>query len=261
MRYSAHAKRNLVSILSAGALFPVLPAGGLFPSTPAGGASSPCLEPPALEAPIVFEDKCPEDPGGPLNVNAYGRDVLIRLPTNRSCSRRLSVVHGRNVHITGGELLYGDDLPQAVSIGMSDGITFIEGLHIDVNKRFADAIRFYRHTGTAIVQNTLIEGVSGIATGTHGDVVHAQGGGPLTELVLQNVSGYTGYQGLFTPYRTGTGHGAHKLRLDGVNLAYDPKVIVTKPLMLLYIGDFRNTLDQPPDQGTDLADVFVDGSV
>jgi hypothetical protein len=222
---------------------------------------APCIDPPALLNPIVYSGKCPEDAGGPLNVNARGRDVLVNLPTTKVCGKRLSIVGANNIRIYGGKFVFTGTDPQVVSIGSSSGVTFIDGLHIDVNRKYADAIRFYRHTGSAVIQNTRIEGVSGVEAGTHGDVVHAQGDGPLTKLTLENVTGLTGYQGLFVPYRPESGHGTRQLQLNRVNLGYDPEVIVTKPLMLLYFGSFYDSVDPPPDLGTNLSDVFVDGTV
>ncbi|HSO42695.1 MAG TPA: hypothetical protein VLR47_07635, partial [Rhodospirillales bacterium] len=90
------------------------------------------------------------------------------------------------------------------------------------------------------------------------------GDGPLQELILQNVTGYTGYQGLFTPYRPDSGHGTHALRLERVNVAYDPTLNrnsgAGKPRMLLFFGSAGDLRDQPPDRGTSLSGVYVDAS-
>ncbi|MBL8660569.1 MAG: hypothetical protein JNM75_12530 [Rhodospirillales bacterium] len=231
-------------------------------SVPATAAPISCLRAPALVNPLQYIDKCPEDPDGPYDVNARGRDVLIRLPGNRACNSRLSVVNANNVRIMRGRFVMTDDKESVVSIGPGSGTTFIEGLDIDVNGKSADAIRFYRNTGVAIIQNTRMEGVSGTTAGTHGDITQPQGGGPLTQLILQNVSAYTGYQGLFTPYRPDQGHGTHKLTLQRVNLGYDPNIPPSeKPLILLFIGRSDDPVNLPPDQGTTLSDVYVDVSV
>jgi hypothetical protein len=231
---------------------------------PAADAALNCVLPPTLANPISYTDKCPGDRGGPNVVNAGGRDVYIQLPKNRTCSKRISVVNARNIRITGGHILFNDGEKGVINIGMTSGTTFIDGMLIDVNRRSADAIRVYRHKGRLIVQNTFIKGVSGTPTGTHGDVTHAQGGGPLQELTLQNVTGLTGYQGLFTPYRPSSGHGTHKLKLDRVNVGYDrgiPKSTgAKKPLMLLFFGSADNRNDRVPDRGTTLSNVYVDGS-
>lgn len=219
--------------------------------------AAPCLAPPPLVNPIQFVDKCPEDAGGPSAVVAKGRDVYVQLPAARACSKRVSVVKARNVRITGGKFVFNDTQKSVISLGYSSGTAFIDGVHIDVNGRHADAIRTYRHTGKVVVQNVRIEGVSGIKSGTHGDIVHAQGGGPLSELILQNVTGYTAYQGLFVPYIVRSGHGTHKLSLDRVNVGYDPKFAISKPLMLLFIGDNNHPTNKAPDRGTTLDAVYV----
>ena len=151
-----------------------------------------------------------------------------------------------------------------ISISETSGTSFIEGVSIDVAGKAADAIRVYRHTGRLVVQNTFAKRISGQPQGTHGDLVHAQGRGPLQELVLQNVTGYTGYQGVFTPYRPDSGHGTHALRLERVNIAYDQTLNrnagAGKPLMLLFLGSADDPRDRPPDKGTSLSSVYVDAS-
>lgn len=224
-----------------------------------------CLAPPALTQPLGFAGSCPGDPGFPSVVQADGRDVFIRPPRDRVCHRGLSVTGAGNVWIQGGAFLYTDDGPAVISISRSSGTSFLEGLSIDVAGKAADAIRVYRHTGRLVVQNTFAKRISGRPAGTHGDLIHAQGDGPLQELVLQNVTGYTGYQGLFTPYRPDSGHGTRALRLERVNVAYDPALNrnagAGKPLMLLFLGSADDLRDAPPDKGTTLASVYVDASL
>lgn len=223
-----------------------------------------CLAPPALIQPLSFEGACPGDPGFPSVLEVGGRDVFIRLPSNRVCHQALSVTEAGNVWILGGAFLFTDDEKGVISISETSGTSFIEGVSIDVAGKAADAIRVYRHTGRLIVQNTFAKRIGGEPRGTHGDLVHAQGLGPLQELVLQNVTGYTGYQGLFTPYRPDSGHGTRALRLERVNIAYDATLNrnagAGKPLMLLFLGDARDPRDQPPDRGTSLSSVYVDAS-
>lgn len=241
--------------------------------TPGGrhGAANPaaplvCERPPTLSEPLTFVDACPGDAGFPEEISAKGRDVLIRLPSDRVCYQPLHVMKGGNVWIRGGAFLMTDAKASAViSVSRSSGTTFIEGLSIDVAGKPADAIRVFRHTGRLVVQNTFARRISGRIGGVHGDLVHAQGDGPLEELVLQTVSGYTGYQGLFAPYRARSGHGTRKLVLDRVNIAYDPTLDQSagagKPLMLLFIGDAENPDDLPPERGASLKDVYVDASL
>lgn len=223
-----------------------------------------CIRPPAISNPVTYTNKCPEDRGGPRTVSARNRDVYIELPKNRTCSKSITVSYARNVRITGGHIVYNDNKPAVINVGWTSGTTFVDGLMIDVNKRYADAIRVYRHKGRLIVQNTHIKGVGGTVNGIHGDITHAQGGGPLNFLALQNVTGLTGYQGLFTPYQPAWQSGTRKLRLHRVNVAYDPGLSKSsgarKPLKLLFFGSADSGSDRVPDRGTNLNNVFVDGS-
>ncbi len=223
-----------------------------------------CVPPPTLSNPIIYDGKCPGDSGFPTDVQANYRDVYVKLPTSRTCSKSLTITYAKNIRIMGGHFVYNDLKQAVISIGMTSGVTMIDGVLIDVNGKSADAIRAYKHSGRMIVQNTYAKGISGTASGTHGDLVHPQGGGPLQELTLQNVTGLTGYQGLFTPYRPGTGHGTRKLKIDRVNVGYDPNLSKSsgagKPLMLLFMGSADNSTDRVPDLGTTLSSVYVDGS-
>jgi len=223
-----------------------------------------CVSPPPLSNPITYEGRCPGDSGFPAAVRANGRDVYIKLPTNRTCSKSLTVTLARNIRITGGHFIYNDSKQAVISIGSTSGTTMIDGVLIDVNKRPADAIRAYRHKGRMIVQNVYARGIGGNLSGPHGDLVHAQGGGPLQELTLQNVTGLTGYQGLFTPYRPTEGHGTRRLKVERVNVGYDPAFSKSsgarKPLMLLYMGSADSSTNRVPDLGTTLSAVYVDGS-
>jgi hypothetical protein len=132
-------------------------------------------------------------------------------------------------------------------------------LNIDVNGKYADAIRTYNYKGSLVLQNSNVRGISGTLNGYHGDIIHAQNGGPLTSLTMQNVTAITGYQGLFTPYRPSSGHGTRKLKLDRVQIAYDPKYS-KRSLKLLYLGSADNTTDPVPDLGSTFSSVYLDAS-
>lgn len=217
-----------------------------------------CVAPPVLSAPLTYDGKCPGELGFPKEVKAAGKDVYIKLPKNRICTMGLTVSNGRNIRITGGQFSYNDTWSAVITVRYSSGTTFIDGLNIDVKGKYADAIRTYNHTGKLIVQNTYMKGISGTLNGTHGDLVHPQGNGPLSELTLQNVTGLTGYQGLFTPYRVSDRHGTRKLKLDRVNVAYDP-AYSKRTLKLLYIGG-ADSRDLAPPDGSTFANVYSDGS-
>jgi hypothetical protein len=235
----------------------------------AGGeaqAAIACIAPPTLTAPVSYVDKCPGDNGFPREVKSGGKDVYIKLPTSRTCTVPLTVTGARNVRITGGHLVQGDSSPATITIrNLSSastepkGTIFIDGLHIDVNGRYADAIRTYNYKGALVLQNSNVRGISGTLNGYHGDIIHAQNGGPLTSLTMQNVTAITGYQGLFTPYRPSSGHGTHKLKMDRVQIAYDPKYS-KRSLKLLYLGSADNTTDPVPDQGSTFSSVYLDAS-
>lgn len=236
----------------------------VFATSSLADAAIKCVAPPALSNPVVYDGKCPGDSGFPTTVQQKGRDVYIKLPKNKTCSKRLSIEFARNVRITGGQFVYNDSDDAVITVKFSSGTTFIDGVYIDVNRRSADAIQVNNHKGRVVVQNSFIRGISGTMSGIHGDLLHAQGGGPLQELTLQNVTGLTGYQGLFTPYRPRSGDGTRKLRIDRVNVGYDPALSKSsgakKPLILLYMGSADNSTDRVPDLGTTLSNVYVDGS-
>jgi hypothetical protein len=232
--------------------------------TNAANAAISCVAPPVLSAPLSYNGLCPGDSGFPTTIKAGGRDVYVKMPTNRSCSRGLTVEKPRNLRITGGSMIFNDSTVAVITVRDTSGDTMIDGMYIDVKGKAADAIRTFNNKGRMTLQNTYIKGISGVLNGTHGDLLHAQNGGPLAELTLQNVTGLTGYQGLFSPYRPDSGHGTRKLRLDRVNVGYDPGLSKSsgagKPLMLLYIGSADNGTDRVPDLGTTLSGVYVDGS-
>lgn len=236
----------------------------LMSLTATATAAIDCILPPALSAPMVFDGLCPGDAGFPSDLNAKGKDVYVKLPTNRVCGRFLSIGYARNVRIFGGEFKYTDSAEAVITVRFTSGITFIDGVNIDVNRKSVDAIRVHHHIGRMIIQNSFFKGMTGVPSGLHGDVLQAQADGPLQELTLQNVTAMTGYQGLFTPYRPNSGDGTHALKLDRINFSYDPSFSKTsgakKPLMLLYLGSADNNYDRVPDRGTTLSNVFVDTS-
>lgn len=217
-----------------------------------------CVAPPVLVAPLSYVNLCPGDSGFPKDVRAGGKDVYIQLPTTRRCSASLMVTGAKNVRITGGHFVQGDASPATITIRNLTsaatepaGTIFIDGVNIDVNGKAADAIRTYNYKGNLVLQNANVRG-------SNGDVIHAQNGGPLASLTMQNVTAITGLQGLFTPYRLSTGHGTRKLTLDRVQFAYDPKYS-KNPLRLLYMGSADNFTDRVPDLGSTFSSVYLDG--
>lgn len=239
---------------------------GLLFAAPSGSSSAApaCETPPLLVDPIVYRDLCPGDAGFPTIVSAGGRDVYVKLPKDRQCTKRLLIKYAHNVRIFGGAFNYNSTSPNVIAVQYSSGTTFIEGLDINVNGLNANAISSYAHTGRMLVQNTLVRGVSGSAGGTVRDAVDAQTGGPLADLTLQNVTMLTSGRGLYAYYNPSNGHGARKLKLDRVNAAYDTRFPkwpagTTPPKGLYYIGSPTSTTRQAPPDGTILADVYADG--
>lgn len=224
-----------------------------------------CLAPPQLVNPIVIEgDTCPGV------VDGRGRDVLIKMP-NKTCTNQLNVRNTNNVHVIGGEIKLEADVGRAISFAYVKGHAHVEGIHIDVQNRPADGIRIFNSPqATLTVQNALIEGLGGRVEGPHGDVIHTQGGGPLAEFRVENLSGLTSYQGIFTPYRLPRhgSTGAEKVVMKDVNIGYDPRMPSTqKPLMLLTLGrgdpspNQYGMLDYSAPEGTSLSNVYIDTSL
>lgn len=226
--------------------------------------ASTCIAPPALSNPVVVEGVCPE------TIDARGRDLLVRMPA-RTCRNPVSIRNARHVRWIGGDIEFPSSTAVgAISLSSITGTAHIEGLHVDVNNRAADAIRIYRSPGAVLtVQNTLIEGPGGVPSGPHGDLIHTQGGGPLAELRVENFTGYTSYQGIFTPYRLPEdgSTGAERIVMKNVDVAYDPRMPSSqKPLMLLVFGSGNPKPNRYGDRdftapkGTSLTNVFVDAS-
>lgn len=230
-----------------------------------GGDVNPgsCIAPPALSSPTVVSGSCPGV------VDGKGKDLLIRMP-NKTCTKQLNIRNARNVHVIGGKIVLDSDEARAVSLSYITGNVHIEGLHIDNNNRPSDGISMYRSPDAVLtVQNTLIEGPGGVAKGTHGDVIHTQGDGPLKEFNVENFTGYTSYQGIFTPFRSPKdgNDGAKRITMKNVNVAYDPRMPSwQKPLMLLFFGSATSTPNQyglrdlTAPNGTTLSNVYVDAS-
>jgi hypothetical protein len=222
-----------------------------------------CLAPPTLSAPMVVQDTCPG------NIDAKGGDLMVKMP-NKVCTTPLNITNARNVHVVGGRIELGSSVARAVSLSSIRGSVHLEGMHIDVMGRAADGISIYNSPdATFTVQNSLIEGPGGIKEGTHGDVIHTQGGGPLKEFRVENVTGLTSYQGIFTPFRLPQhdSTGAKRIVMKNVYLAYDPRMPSTQsPLMLLFLGsgtpasNMYGMLDYTAPEGTVLSNVYVDAS-
>lgn len=226
-------------------------------------SSGSCLAPPMLSTPMVVRDTCPG------SIDAKGGDLLVKMP-NKTCTEALNIHNARNVHVLGGRIELGADAARAVSLSSIKGQIHLEGMHVDAMNRPADGISIYNSpSATLTVQNSLIKGLGGIPAGTHGDVIHTQGGGPLKELRVENVSGFTSYQGIFTPFRLPQhdSTGAKRIVMKNVYLAYDPRMPASqKPLMLLFLGSGSPTanmygmLDYTAPEGTVLSNVYVDPS-
>jgi hypothetical protein len=103
--------------------------------TNTSNAAISCVPPPVLSNPLNYNGLCPGDSGFPTVVKAAGKDVYIKFPTNRSCSRGLTVEKPRNLRITGGSLIFGDTTAAVVTVRDTSGDTMIDGMYIDVKER------------------------------------------------------------------------------------------------------------------------------
>lgn len=220
---------------------------------------------PTLSAPVTFTDKCPEDGNGPRNVLAAGADVMITLPTSRTCTGNISVNGANDLIIIGGEIVCdgGTACPNQsgmININGLTGTAHIEGVHLKGNGKVVDLIReFDSPNARLVIQNVRGEGWAGMEPGWHGDCVHAQGGGVIGSIAFQNVTcdanfNSVGRNALQLPQQSGFGGtGAHALFLNRVNIRWSG---TNFGVMYNFGGNPSYPDDQLPDLGITLTDVY-----
>lgn len=226
---------------------------------------------------VTFTNVCPGDSGWPTNSQMQGKDVRIILPKDRKCKAKSTAIGGydnnpaRDIWISGGNLDYtaGENGSSGLTFAWWSGTVFIEGIQIDMNNSCNDVVRSYRSKGgnaRMVIQNSYLRGAGYCTGGTHGDIVHIQGGEPskndtvVKELVLQNVRGDAITQGIFVPYRTDTVHGVRKLTLDRVDLHLDAdyKWSEGRISTMIYAYPYGdNKIDLPPPDGQSFKDVYL----
>lgn len=243
------------------------------------GRCSGLEQPPVMDPnnTVTFTNVCPGDAGWPTNAQMQGKDVRIILPTDRTCKVKSNAIGGydnnpaKNIWLTGGKLDYTDGASGSAGLTFAwwSGTVFIEGVEIDVNNSCNDAIRSYRAKGDSariVVQNSYLRAPGYCTGGTHGDMLHVQGGEPskgdtnVKELVMQNTRGDLVNQGIFVPFRTETVHGVRRMNLDRVELKLDSryKWENNRISTMIYAYPYgSNTVDQPPPDGQSYKDVYL----
>ena len=192
-------------------------------------------------------------------IDGGGKDVLVKILGK--LTKAISIVNINNAVVLAPWIELGTTAAAAITFSNIKGTAHVEGGFIDCKLFYADGIREYRSPGgTLVVQNTRIINTGGIADGIHGDIIHTQGDGPLKEFVVENVTGLTAYQGIFTPYRGdgGDGSGAKRVEMNRVSLGWSSgRPSSVKDMSLLYPGGINNT-DKASPNGVYFTDVYID---
>jgi len=147
------------------------------------------------------------------------QDVIFIGASTPRTTDRLYTVGGHNIEVIGGDYAPVTTDPDAtMHFQDATGEIYVEGVHIDnSNSGEKDAIGAGSTNGSApnlVIQNSLIEGVTGNFTKVHGDGV--QNYGALGNVEMYNVTIHTDYQGIFMDPGPGTPVGS--LTLDNVNV-------------------------------------------
>ena len=222
-----------------------------------------------------------------------GVDGIVHMSGNDALRYPVHVTGGRNVRIVGlhfelvtqpgcdiGELpnLPVEEhpnanihprFPGALAIRVQQsGVTFLEGLHIDVQGHEADCIvsrnpdpmtdAQARNQRDVIVQNTYCSGVEGhgesdIGDGIHGDFFQNQGRDPLRRLIFENVSMRTSQEGIVLHGGT-SGRGTQSLVVRRYDYTWDPRFVGDDA----YDHKFGLAFVGWPSSNWTLEDVYID---
>ena len=146
------------------------------------------------------------------------QDVVFLGASTPRTLRRLQTEGGRNIVVLGGEYRPQGPATGTLYFAGVSGAVHVEGALIDnADAGERDGIDIYSAPGRhadLTVQNTRIVNISGHRMGVHGDMVQTQG--DVGRLRFYNVSGTTGYEGLFIPPQ----HATRSADLENVNIRY-----------------------------------------
>ncbi len=146
------------------------------------------------------------------------QDVIFLGANKVDTNTRLQTDGGHNIMVLGGDFQPTGHAVGTLYFGNLTGEAWVDGVHINnVNAGQRDGIDINGAPGShpnLVVQNSIIENISGAQSGVHGDMVQTQG--PTGDLDFYNVTGTTNYQGLFIAPQHDTGSAT----LENVNLRY-----------------------------------------
>jgi len=222
------------------------------------------------------------------------QDAIVKMSGSQPLKYPLHVTGGRNVRLVGlhfslatqpgcgvGQLPNNPvadhpnanihpRIPGAIAVRLQQsGVSFLEGLHIDVKGHEADCIvgrnpdsmsdAVAQSQRDIIVQNTSCAGVEGlgaspIGDGVHGDLFQNQGRDIMRRLIFENVSMRTSQEGIVLHGNGGSLPGAKTLVLRRYDYTWDPR----------YVGDDNYEhfglafAGRPASNGWTLEDVRID---
>lgn len=194
---------------------------------------------------------------GQTSINGNGGDVLIE---RKTFTQQLLVENFRHLIIRACEVrLKPDDKNSGAGITLryaKDSIAHLEGNLIDCALCQADAVRSYGSPGATVQIANSVHLRPGYGSVRHGDIFHAQGDGPLAKLLIDGLEGWTGGQGIFSPFQVGNA-GARYVRIDNCILGWHPDATY-KRMSLLYLGSGNTGRDKRCPDGAHVNNVGFD---
>lgn len=157
-------------------------------------------------------------------------DYIINLPATTKFGRTV-FSGGRNVVLIGGEIAIpsnpgsADSDKRAIQVANNQGVFHIEGVWIrnikDINPEADyepyDGIVINSPNSVVQIQNVRVDNVHGLQAGFHGDIIQPWGG--VEQLRVYNLTGSTGYQGLFLAREGSISYGG--AYLENIDLTYN----------------------------------------
>lgn len=194
---------------------------------------------------------------GQSSINGNGGDILMQ---GLTFSRQVTVENFRHLIIRGCEVrLDPKDTSSGAGITLRycrGGIAHLEGNFIDCALCQADAVRSYGSPGATVQIANSVHLRPGYGPVRHGDIFHAQGDGPLAKLLIDGLEGWTGGQGIFSPFQVGNA-GARYVRIDNCILGWHPDGTY-KRMSLLYLGSGSTGRDKACPEGAHVNNVGFD---